>query len=879
MNQISIQSKKFALLVVAAIALAACGGSSENSSSASSAVTRTKNNALPTEATTTVVESCATGGACAVGDTGPGGGKVFYVASSSFTSEGSACGTACMYLEAAPTGWIVAATPAYQTNCEVLGNQSSDPMCTWSANTISFIGTTGTGIGAGYANTSKMINQNSGKGKAGTVARAFKGGGKTDWHLPSKDEAYEMYLQKDMTGTFWNGTDGNGYYWTSSEQDKSLAWLNRSKYYSKTTKQYVRPVRAFSGTTALGLAAVVTTSTTTTVASTTTAVESCAKGGVCAVGDTGPGGGKVFYVASSSFTSTGSACGTACMYLEAAPTGWFKSTGQSGCNENYPGSSTVDPACYWAICTNCLVGTTGTGIGKGYANTSAVIANSSSTYGAAGATSMARAFKGGGKTDWHLPSKDELNQMYLNKTTIGGLDLFEDFGTKSLNVAHYWSSSEDGNGKAWKQFFSDGSQSGSDKSTQPFVRPVRAFSGTTALGLAAVVTTTTSTTTSTTIAPVVASCATGGACAVGDTGPGGGKVFYVSASGFTSTGSACGTKCNYLEAAPTGWITAATPAGQKNCTTLGTSTLDPKCEWSGNTTVAIAPVGKLIGTGYANTSAMIAQSGTTGKAGTVARAFQGGGKTDWYLPSRDELYEMSLNMAIIGVDSGKYWSSTQAVNSASASLRSFNLGYELDGFKTTANYVRPVRAFASSQCLQGGACAVGDTGPGGGNVFYVAPTSFTSTGSACGTKCMYLEVAPTGWITAATPAGQKNCTTLGTSTLDPKCEWSGNTSNLIGTTGTGIGTGYANTSAMITQSGTTGKAGTVARAFKGGGKTDWFLPSEDELNQMYLNKGISGIDSGRYWSSTERKSQAFDDGSPGRSDKTNTYYVRPVRAF
>ena len=207
---------------------------------------------------------------------------------------------------------------------------------------------------------------------------------------------------------------------------------------------------------------------------------------------------------------------------------------------------------------------------------------------------------------------------------------------------------------------------------------------------------TTATATTTTVASTttaVESCEKGGACAVGDVGPGGGKVFYVSASGFTSTGSACGTKCMYLETAPTGWITAATPAGQKNCTTLGTSTLDPKCEWSGNATVAIAPVGKLIGTGYANTSAMITQSGTTGKAGTVARAFQGGGKTDWYLPSRDELYEMSLNMGIIGIDSGKYWSSTQAENSASASLRSFNLGYELDGFKTTANYVRPVRAF------------------------------------------------------------------------------------------------------------------------------------------------------------------------------------------
>jgi hypothetical protein len=88
---------------------------------------------------------------------------------------------------------------------------------------------------------------------------------------------------------------------------------------------------------------------------------------------------------------------------------------------------------------------------------------------------------------------------------------------------------------------------------------------------------------------------------------------------------------------------------------------------------------------------------------------------------------------------------------------------------------------------------VGDTGPGGGKVFYVAPTTFASPGSACGTACKYLEAAPIGWITAATPAGQTNCKVAGTSTADPKCEWSGNTTTRIGTTSNAIGAGYANT--------------------------------------------------------------------------------------
>ena len=188
-------------------------------------------------------------------------------------------------------------------------------------------------------------------------------------------------------------------------------------------------------------------------------------------------------------------------------------------------------------------------------------------------------------------------------------------------------------------------------------------------------------------------------------------------------------------------------------------------------------------------------------------------------------------------------------------------------------------------CAEGGTCVVGDTGPGGGKVFYVAPTDFTSIGSACGTSCKYLEAAPTGWITGTTPAGQTNCGTSGTSTADPKCGWSGNTATNIGKTSTALGTGYANTSAMITQSNIAGMAATVARAFQGGGKIDWYLPSKDELNLAFLQKiSIGGFTSDFNWSSSEFDGknawvQSFLDGFQGLVNKTNSYFVRPVRAF
>jgi len=79
---------------------------------------------------------------------------------------------------------------------------------------------------------------------------------------------------------------------------------------------------------------------------------------------------------------------------------------------------------------------------------------------------------------------------------------------------------------------------------------------------------------------------------------------------------------------------------------------------------------------------------------------------------------------------------------------------------------------------------------------------------------------------------------------------------------------------------------------------DWYLPSKEELNLMYQNKatidatatsnGGSGFASAYYWSSNEINSlngdgnawgQSFDTGSQNYGSKSNTLYVRAVRAF
>jgi hypothetical protein len=164
---------------------------------------------------------------------------------------------------------------------------------------------------------------------------------------------------------------------------------------------------------------------------------------------------------------------------------------------------------------------------------------------------------------------------------------------------------------------------------------------------------------------------------------------------------------------------------------------------------------------------------------------------------------------------------------------------------------------------------VGDTGPGGGVVFYDAGST-QSWGR-------YLEAGP----------------------LLPPTEWCGEDWELDvpGTQAT-IGAGAANTELMADAC-VSGAARSVSD-YDGGGKTDWFLPSKDELNELYEQRdavGGFGLPSNdwssfeSYWSSTQSDAssspgsadvawvQYFDGGEQSDDCKCNFYGVRPIRAF
>lgn len=80
----------------------------------------------------------------------------------------------------------------------------------------------------------------------------------------------------------------------------------------------------------------------------------------------------------------------------------------------------------------------------------------------------------GGYDDWYLPSKNELNQMYLARADINATATAN--GGENFVLSFYWSSSEFDFDTAWSQSFNGGWQNNSKtKNSTERIRAIRAF--------------------------------------------------------------------------------------------------------------------------------------------------------------------------------------------------------------------------------------------------------------------------------------------------------------------------------------------------------------------------------------------------------------------
>lgn len=112
----------------------------------------------------------------------------------------------------------------------------------WKNVTFIATGATATDLGAGKANTHKIIMTQGMDGNYAALECAqSRNGGYSDWVLPSLHELDELENQKELIGGF-NGTN----YWSSTEGSQNYSWVKNFKagWHDQTQKGYIASVRA-----------------------------------------------------------------------------------------------------------------------------------------------------------------------------------------------------------------------------------------------------------------------------------------------------------------------------------------------------------------------------------------------------------------------------------------------------------------------------------------------------------------------------------------------------------------------------------------------------------------------------------------------------------
>ena len=533
------------------------------------------------------VAPCSSDGTgCSVGSVGPGGGIVFY--------------------DAGSMQWWGRFLEAKTNSVPAAGVWGSAVLNPRVANKE---------IGMGKANSKLMLQDST---SVYSRLQSYFGVGVNEFYLPSKDELDALYNYWKTTG------DSRLRYaaapmWTSSEASATFAWYQLFQDGTQFTdangiirglkgnKDFLKsPVHVGSDFKAtdfqvVGVRAIPATSKMQsdidlTVRATTNNSQ-CSAGGantVCKVGDIGPGGGIVFYDAGKDEYWG--------RYLEMAPKSCegerlpWRPVGNT--KTVYTGSGSQSAAELRLLAK---------GLGMGKVNTRVItlaLGAGTKLY----AAKFAEDSTCGGKDDWFLPSKDELDIAFnrLAQNRVAG----NDTPVAGFNKGYYWTSTDYNNSTAWTQYFMDGQQfdrvqtlDGNRNPPNPFrVRPIRAF-GTN---------------------NVVLACKDGGPCKVGDTGPGSGTVIYVAPDLIVANGM----QWRYIEAYTSfkGTITLCRRPNSQRVETYGS-----------------------FGNGYENTQTLVKQCG-----GAQTLGYTIGSKDDWYIPGFDEL---EFAAKYLKLRKGSYWSS------------------------------------------------------------------------------------------------------------------------------------------------------------------------------------------------------------------------------
>jgi hypothetical protein len=225
-------------------------------------------------------------------------------------------------------------------------------------------------------------------------------------------------------------------------------------------------------------------------------------------------------------------------------------------------------------------------------------------------------------------------------------------------------------------------------------------------------------------------CASGGPCAVGDIGPGGGIVFIAPSTSGNSTGQ-------FFEAAPNTWSGSA-PDG------VG--------QWCNASSASVAGLGTTIGTGSTNSVAIAAACTSTGTndASAFIASRTIGGLTGWFLPSRDEMLALYDQRAFLtgsyatnraNADAARYLTSSQSSNFTSNAVGAYMEGSVAPGtaqdISKSFNFsLRPVRMFTATEASGSGSSGSSQANP---------PDVMQQVGRGPQDRCTELTIPALDW--------------------------------------------------------------------------------------------------------------------------------------
>ena len=398
-------------------------------------------------------------------------------------------------------------------------------------------------------------------------------------------------------------------------------------------------------------------------------------------------------------------------------------------------------------------------------------------------------------------------------------------------------------------------------------------------------------------------CSVGGVCKVGDIGPGGGTVVF-DAGEVKWWG-------RFLEALP-----LAKGRG------LPWSVKTVESAYAGETVLRQG-----IGWGRENTTAIVAQNGEEKYAAKFVDDFSTRGKSDWFLPSRDELdavYNASIIVGTPKVLPMPYWTSSE--NSAKyAWYQLFQDGTQFtdenkvgqsngnkqlrksqvhagSSFPSLPFHVVAMRSFPAgigtkpsgssvtmtgNSCTSTGPCVVGDIGPAGGIVFHDAGPR--SAGDR------YFEVGPVETEVAGIPWKPLTFNDKQTPLYIGNAKVSAKVQRVLAK---GFGMGEGNTSQIVQRYRRGDYPARYASTLVFGGFDDWYLPSKEELRLVYRTLGtatprLGSFGKSFYWTSSEydlnnawtvnfKDGQEFDREKwlvPNSDTGMKAIRTRPIRSF